>query len=87
MFEARENTGWMEARRLMMLILGILGIIILDVGFISSTGPDLFYFTPALPNPQVAYLLLRGVNTVLAYLLGAGFLGTSIIGLILTDAS
>jgi hypothetical protein len=85
----------MKAREIPGLLVGIIGIVVLDLGFSGASMTDLLYVPPAgsvvtsVPSNIGAGLVgsfMPGGDTTL-FFIGAGFLGVGILILIFRDRS
>jgi hypothetical protein len=78
----------MRSKEIVALLLGILGIVLLDLGSINSSATDLFYIFPfahiSPPPPNLGGNVLQSATNFL-YLVGGGFLGTAMLLLILIN--
>jgi hypothetical protein len=93
--ESLEGDEWLKPIENLGILLGLIGIILLDAGFAGSSLTDLFYFGPRLPNvippntvppvpSNVGKSILGGlpVANSTVFFLGGAFLGLGMIVLI-----
>jgi|ERR1017187_2172442 hypothetical protein len=92
--ERKMTDRWVRVRQITGLLLGFLGIFILDLAFIGSSYSDLLYLPQALQGiaapspsapqiPQVLGLSLLGNGNIYLYLIGTICLAIAMVDLYL----